>query len=145
MLKKFGGKHLRVLFNSIGALGSVNHLHFQPYFTREKETIESMKPVSTGIKYVSLFVSDWPFTGICVDYVEKDETFEETAKLVMKIVSVCQKLDQAHNMFFTPDRIFIYPRINELEGFDQTKVGVAAMEFSGHFILKTEDHLKIVT
>ena len=53
----------------------------------------------------------------------------------MEIISTLQSEDIGHNMFFTKNEIFIFPRINEYSNFDQSKIGVATMEFSGKFLL----------
>merc|ERR550534_97913 len=61
----------------------------------------------------------------------------------MPLIETMQKSNIAHNIFFRKGKAWIYPLVNELSGFNQSDIGIASMELSGHLILKTEDHLAL--
>jgi len=133
------GPCLRLLFNSIGGFASVNHLHFHIYFTQSPEPVELIELTPTSVKSISTF-NDWT-RGFCVESTD----LEEAVRLIMLLVNTMQGMDIGHNIFFRKGKAWIYPRVNELSGFDHSCVGIASTELSGHMILKTEEHLKLTS
>jgi len=134
---KNSGPNVRMLFNSIGAFGSVNHFHFQPYYTKVPEAAENVEIIPTHKN--NLFTTcGWPVRGFCVTY----EDIDEAAALVMPLIELFQKRDIGHNMLLTKTKIFIFPKVNELSGHDFMTIGIASMECSGHFIITDKNNLK---
>jgi len=128
------GPSSRMLYNSIGAFSSVNHNHFQIYYTHVPEPIEKRKFDGRN------FISDVPLPYI---HLEDVSLLETLVNKIMAYVESMQGLNIAHNIFFSHDGVFIFPRKRQSAVPDETKLNIGTMEAAGHFILKSKEHFNL--
>ncbi|HRK61656.1 MAG TPA: ROK family protein [Candidatus Omnitrophota bacterium] len=117
-------------FNGWGAAASINHLHL-PGMERalplpvENEAIEVLG--SWGGVDVGL-IPQWPAPAVV--FISKNR--QSLAVTAMEFVHDLQLKNINHNVLFTREKVFVFPRINEISNLLQARVGI--MELSGHII-----------
>lgn len=130
---------LRLGFNSLGAMASVNHQHWHLYYFDYKLSIEEL-PVKNHL------LQDWPVPAIVFEMTElSDEEISETVRRVMDIVCFCLDSGQiAHNLFLSRTgtgsiRLFIWLSEPRFGTKNDLNINPAFCEFSGYFICKTPE------
>lgn len=157
-LKQVNNAYFRIGFNSLGAYGTINHLHFQAYFLAAPFPIEraSTRPVP-GLRRSSGSVSISQLSG----YAVRGLVFETTSSLSALASSVgqaCRLLTDAnvpHNLFIVDRgaRVFLLPNAfaeRKAKGLLpeevlETQVDPASFELSGHLVLKRAPDFEAVT
>jgi len=134
-----GGQTLRLGFNSLGAMASVNHLHWHLYYYDYDLLIESL-PVKDHI------LSDWPIQGIVFEIKQIiDKEIDEVVEKVTKIVDYClTDVQIAHNLFITRTksgsiRVFLWTREPLFGAKNDQEINPAFCEYTGFFMCKTRD------
>ncbi|KAK9844518.1 hypothetical protein WJX74_003514 [Apatococcus lobatus] len=146
--------YFRLCYNSLGAFGTVNHLHFQAYFLAAPFAVERVPvepiPAAKGL-YSNIIISrllQYPVRGLVF------EADESAALLAPAVAAACQRLTAAnipHNLFVVDcgQRVFLFP--NAFAGAKaagrvpkdllDTMVDPAGFEICGHIIMKrAEDY-----
>lgn len=109
----------RIGFNSLGAYGSVNHLHFQGYYLDAPFPVEraptvpipGMPMIRKHVKVTQL--SEYPVRGIVMEIVEDSRIFNPLEHLAQLCGNACRKLAEKnipHNIFIgtaNPSRYLI--------------------------------------
>ncbi|BDA41606.1 GDP-D-glucose phosphorylase 1 [Coccomyxa sp. Obi] len=140
--------YFRLAFNSLGAYGTVNHLHFQAYYMAAPFAVERAPTVDLCClrKYRGVHVAmltDYPVCGLVF---EASDSIDE---LSLVVGEACQRLSAAnipHNLFIVDcgQRIFLFPNAFARakakglvpEDLLDSQVDPAAFEISGHIIYK---------
>ena len=150
----------RIGFNSLGAYGSVNHLHFQGYYLDAPFPVERAPAVAIpGLPRVVDSVrvaqlAEYPVRGIVMEVLhdggrDLDGSLRQLARLCG---NACRRLARAnvpHNVFIVDggSRLFLFPQCYQArvsagavpEWILNTGVNPAAFEISGHLLMKTRD------
>eukprot|EP00929_Paragymnodinium_shiwhaense_P111954 TRINITY_DN80207_c0_g1_i1.p1 TRINITY_DN80207_c0_g1~~TRINITY_DN80207_c0_g1_i1.p1 ORF type:complete len:449 (-),score=31.80 TRINITY_DN80207_c0_g1_i1:19-1311(-) len=164
----FGSSRLRLSFNSIGAGASVNHLHWQGFFSapdpsvpfpfdehvRNGGGVEAAAPKDG----VSLYVArDWPITAWIFTLEDNSQELIERTSFkpspavrllgaaVHAFVAALQSLDMAHNVIVSHGarRVAIFPRrILSTHSVDTSLLQVAGHEVLGWWISNREEDFK---
>ena len=150
----------RVGFNSLGAYGSVNHLHFQGYYLDAPFPVERAPTVAipglpqmiNRVRVTQL--AEYPVRGIVMEMVHEGELDLDSSlwQLAKLCGNACRKLARAnvpHNIFIVDggSRLFLFPQCYQArisagvvpEWILNTGVNPAAFEISGHLLMKTRD------
>lgn len=79
------------------------------------------------------------------------ESIEIFTSTVMSYIEILQQLNVAHNIYIAPRttifngiQLFVFPRKNILT-VDEKEINVAVLEFSGQFIIKSDNQMEEVT
>lgn len=135
-----GQKSLRVGFNSLGAMASVNHLHWHIYYYDYDLQVASLPVDEDSI------IQHWPIKGFAFE-LESPFRYGAIDSMVEKcfaIADYCLDAEIAHNLFITRTeksdkiRIIIWPREAVFDVKDDMKINVAFCEFTGFYICKTK-------
>ena len=140
-LRRIGRRSYKVVYNSVGATASVNHLHLQAF-----DYPDTSLPVELAEKKlifekdgVSLWeMPDW----LLRTFVITGEDQEAVREQLLKLTSVLQKMDQPLNIVFTYDKprysVYVYPRkfqspgrMGELIGFLEASGEMLVMPIEG--------------
>lgn len=152
----------RIGFNSLGAYGSVNHLHFQGYYldapfpVERAPTVEisgvsvlDTAPYMKNVKVTRL--TDYPVRGIVmeVDHARRNNANDSLRHLANICGRACMKLaaeNIPHNLFIVDggSRVFLFPQCFQSRTSSgcvpdwilDTGVNPAAFEISGHLLMK---------
>lgn len=147
--------YFRMGFNSLGAYGTINHLHFQGYYLAAPFAIERAPtrplpppaggPRARGGVRVSA-LAEYPVRAMVF------EAGDSLAEMADAIGRACQRLTAAnvpHNMFIADcgARVFLYPncfaerkaRGEVPEDVLATQVDPATFEGAGHIVLKRQE------
>eukprot|EP00884_Botryococcus_braunii_P009950 jgi/Botrbrau1/18957/Bobra.0581s0002.1 len=148
--------YFRMCYNSLGAYGTVNHLHFQAYYLQAPFAVERAPTepipgavVPDGVRVTQL--AQYPVRGLCWEAGSDPEGLHSLAAAVSQC---CQRLQEAnvpHNMFVVDSghRLFMYPNAFAAakasgkvpESLLDTQVDPACFEISGHMVFKrAEDY-----
>ena len=129
---------LRLGFNSLGAMASVNHLHWHLYYLEYKLAIESL-PIKNHL------LQNWPIPTIVFEISEhNDYAINTVVQKTMKIIKFCLDSGQiGHNLFLTRTssgtiRLCIWLIEARFGAKNSIYINPAFCEFSGYFICKTE-------
>ena len=132
--------NLRVGFNSLGAMASVNHQHFHLYYYDYEMLIERLDIENNLLKGWPIDTLVFEIKKICF------EEINECVESVLKLVDYCLKEDKniAHNIFITRSersgiRVFVWPRDPVFGAKDDSVINPAFCEFTGFFMCKTKD------
>jgi len=145
VLKRIGKQGYKVAFNSLGAFGSVNHLHLQGFEYKNPETGEDDKfpvenapisheiiPPRNGVSVSKL--THWPVhTLVLSSKNEKNLTSE-----LMILTGILKKQEQPYNILFTynPEdqsfKVFVFLR--QFQKSSKFGTGVAFLELSGEVL-----------
>lgn len=129
---------LRLGFNSLGAMASVNHQHWHIYYFFYKLTIEDL-PVKDNV------LQGWPIPAIVFELNElSDEHISDVVCRAMKIVTFSINAGIAHNLFLSRTasgsiRLFIWLVEPRFGAKNDLNINPAFCEFSGYFICKTTE------
>ncbi|CAG5118708.1 unnamed protein product, partial [Candidula unifasciata] len=144
---------LRMGFNSLCGLASVNHLHFHLYYLDHKLLVENIPVLPLAGRYFEL--ADHPCPGFALQL--HGSTLDDLARETYAISSHLNQNDIAHNLFMTRGsvfgeednntqttiRLFIWPRkkftSSETTSTDLVppeEFNVACIELPGHLAVK---------
>ncbi|XP_026751603.1 GDP-D-glucose phosphorylase 1 [Galleria mellonella] len=144
-------RDLRIAFNSLCALASVNHLHYHLFLEEHHLPVESVKCIHL-INHIYYF-NDYPIPGFCFEIPDQDSATKITNE-IYKLLEYFLKKSIAHNIFMTRGqtiipgshdskdilRIFIWPRKSSAVK-QLNSLNIAACEISGWFtIYNAEDY-----
>jgi GDP-L-galactose phosphorylase len=151
MVKASDNPYFRAGFNSLGAYGTINHLHFQAYYLHAPFPIEravtAPLPLSSRKRErqsvnISRLV-DYPVRALVY---EAGDCLEELASIVGKACMRLAAANQPHNLIIADRgaRVFLIPQcFAERQATGQirqdildTQVNPAAFEIAGHLPLK---------
>ena len=131
---------LKVGFNSLGAMASVNHQHFHIYYYDYDMLIERL-PIKDHL------LKGWPITGFVFEI--KDICFkqiDECVDRVMKLINFCIEDNRniSHNVFISRSkgsviRVFLWVRDPVFGAKNDSVINPAFCEFTGFFMCKTKD------
>eukprot|EP01059_Diplonema_ambulator_P013604 TRINITY_DN24146_c0_g1_i1.p1 TRINITY_DN24146_c0_g1~~TRINITY_DN24146_c0_g1_i1.p1 ORF type:complete len:383 (+),score=86.93 TRINITY_DN24146_c0_g1_i1:82-1230(+) len=126
-------RHLKLIFNSIGAGASINHHHWQGFYLRIPLPIEKQPTqiLSQTPDYTLFEVTDWPIRAYIIE-----AEVDKLVVLVSKIISKLLDLNIAHNLLICSGgrRVVVVPR--KIGNFpDVSKKQVAAMEVLGFWVI----------
>ena len=140
----------RVAFNSMGGWATVNHLHLQAYYidaslltAAEVDTAfpverESLKYVGSRPGGVRIYNTiDYPIWTLVyrVDAASGDRA--ALAAAVDSCVQVLIRNNIAHNLLFTPNQVFLFPRRRGRKG--EHDLHPAGWELAGHMVVKDRE------
>jgi len=153
----------RIGFNSLGAYGSVNHLHFQGYYLDAPFPVERAPTVPIpGIPTISKHVrvmqlSEYPVRGMVMEIIEDATVVNPLQHLAHLCGDACRKLVEhniPHNIFIVDggSRLFLFPQCFQervSKGFvpewiTDTGVNPAAFEISGHLLMKARQDFDMI-
>eukprot|EP00892_Ulva_mutabilis_P008241 jgi/Ulvmu1/578/UM001_0586.1 len=148
----------RLGYNSLGAFGTINHLHFQGYFLEQPYPVE-IAPIATvaglpdklrGVHVDRLKaypVHGWVFSGA--------DNVDSMASVVGAVCMQLQVLDVPHNLLICDmgSRVILWPQcFAAKQAQDQvpqdvldTGVNPAAFEIAGHMVLKRREDYEAMT
>jgi GDP-L-galactose phosphorylase len=155
--------YFRVGFNSLGAYGTINHLHFQAYYLAAPMALERAPtaPLSRTDKHVAATEHNGYGMRICrlAEYPVRGLVFEagnSLAEVATAVGNACQRLTAnniPHNLMIVDSgaRVFLVPNAfaerkacNEIpEDIMDTMVDPAVFEISGHIVLKRKEDYKV--
>jgi GDP-L-galactose phosphorylase len=157
-LKQVNNAYFRIGFNSLGAYGTINHLHFQAYYLASPFPIEraDTSPVP-GLRRASGAVTISQLSG----YAVRGLVFEARGSLgalAETVGAACRRLTDAnvpHNLFIVDRgaRIFLLPNAfaeRKAKGtlpaeVLDSQVDPAAFELSGHLVLERAVDLETIS
>lgn len=135
---------LRLGFNSLGAMASVNHMHWHLYYFDYELAIETL-PVNKNI------LQNWPVPAIVFELTTfTDQAIDEIVEKVWPLIDFCLTDGRvAHNLFLSRTplghvRLFIWLSEPRFGVKDNNNINPAFCEFSGYVMCKTKhiyDHL----
>eukprot|EP00891_Asterochloris_glomerata_P000828 jgi/Astpho2/828/Aster-00677 len=152
--------YFRLCYNSLGAYGTVNHLHFQAYYLQAPFAVERAPtlpilgwPGVKGAPHLRVMqLTEYPVNGLVF------ESSVDVDAMADYVAGVCVRLQQAnvpHNLFVADSgaRVFLYPNAfaqakaeNRVpEDVLATQVDPAAFEISGHVIMKRQQDYEELT
>lgn len=160
MAQESDNPYFRIGFNSLGAYGSVNHLHFQGYYmdapfpVERAPTIDIQMVNDVGNVRIQQ-LAYYPVRAFVLEISNSDGTLDELATVCAQ---ACAKMTDAnipHNLFVVDrgSRIFIFPQCFEErkmsgevpEWILETGVNPAAFETAGHLLMKARDDYELLT
>ncbi|CAH0719126.1 unnamed protein product, partial [Brenthis ino] len=128
--------NLRIGFNSLCALASVNHLHFHLFLEKNNLPIENLK--CKHIKGPLYSFVDYPVPGFCFEITSSYKIDE-----IFKLIKFLLKKSIAHNVFITRGssmedgkgaiRLLVWPRKSSAGAKQLAAFNVAVCELSGWF------------
>ncbi|XP_045504652.1 GDP-D-glucose phosphorylase 1 isoform X2 [Colias croceus] len=140
-----GDRDLRIGFNSLCAMASVNHLHYHLFIVSQNLPVETVK--CKNIKGPIWVIQYYPIPAFC---------FEITTSAIemYKIIEYFFKKSIAHNIFVTRGRCFesdsethrvlIWPRKSSSGAKQLTEMNAGVCELSGWFpVYSAEDYENI--
>ncbi|KAL3132558.1 hypothetical protein ABBQ32_009097 [Trebouxia sp. C0010 RCD-2024] len=152
--------YFRLCYNSLGAYGTINHLHFQGYYLQAPFAVERAPtapvPGYTGsrrFKDVRMYqLEEYPVRGLVF---ECGQNLPDMADFVTEVCLRLQDANIAHNLFIVDCgmRVFLYPNgfaTAKAEGrvpsaLLDSQVDPASFEISGHIITKRQQDYDALT
>ncbi|XP_014209959.1 GDP-D-glucose phosphorylase 1 [Copidosoma floridanum] len=142
--------NMRVLFNSLCANASVNHLHWHLYYLDHRMLLEWI-PVQSFIDSVYI-LEGFPAKGFCIMLSSfEDRDINKYVSHAYTVISCLQKNKIAHNIYITrstsdPERknyddvrIYIWARSSSYGAKNTEDFIIAACECFGHLIIRTTE------
>ncbi|XP_011500084.1 PREDICTED: GDP-D-glucose phosphorylase 1 [Ceratosolen solmsi marchali] len=143
-------ENMRVLFNSLCANASVNHLHWHFYYLNHRMLLESISlEYFIGSVYI---LHDFPAKGFCIKFSSFDyQDINKYASYAYKIVSCLQENQIAHNIYITRSktdkdkdifddiRIYIWARKPSYGIKNTNDFIIAACELFGHLPIRSQE------
>ena len=132
-----GRQSLKLGFNSLGAMASVNHQHFHLYYYNFELVIDSL-PISDNR------LRGWPTDSFVFEikticFKRIDSVVEQIIKLVDYCIQESQNI--AHNVFISRKgftiRVYFWPRDPVFGAKNDLEINPAFCEFTGFFMCKT--------
>lgn len=151
--KNSNNPYFRLCYNSLGAYGTINHLHFQGYFLQAPFAVERAptEPLpgyagSRRFKDVRVYqLAEYPVRGLVF---ECGQNLPDMADFVAEVCVRLQEANVPHNLFIVDCgmRVFLYPNgfaAAKAEGrvpstVLDSQVDPASFEISGHVIMKRQ-------
>ncbi|DBA93584.1 hypothetical protein WJX82_005397 [Trebouxia sp. C0006] len=145
--------YFRLCYNSLGAYGTINHLHFQGYYLQAPFAVERAPtapvPAYSGsrrFKDVRVYqLVEYPVRGLVF---ECGQNLPDMADFVAEVCVRLQEANIPHNLFIVDCgmRVFLYPNAfaaAKAEGrvpseLLDSQVDPASFEISGHIIMKRQ-------
>ncbi|XP_066592153.1 GDP-D-glucose phosphorylase 1 isoform X2 [Prorops nasuta] len=143
-----GSPYLRIIFNSLCAYASVNHLHWHLYYLQHEMLLE----YATITKLIGplYILVDYPSKGFCLKY-SSFKNIENFVSWTHLIINFLQEQKIAHNVYITRAkessgqteyndiRLYIWARKSAL-GIKNTESFIPAVsELFGHILVRSED------
>ncbi|OXU23353.1 hypothetical protein TSAR_014984 [Trichomalopsis sarcophagae] len=141
-------ENMRVLFNSLCANASVNHLHWHLYYLNHRVILEYI-PLQYFIG--SIFIlEDYPAKGFCIKF-SSFQNITEYTLYAYKIISCLQNNQLAHNIYITRAkadanskecddiRTYIWARTSSYGAKNTKDFVIAACEIFGHLPIRSEE------
>ncbi|XP_049878472.1 GDP-D-glucose phosphorylase 1 [Pectinophora gossypiella] len=135
-------RDLRIGFNSLCALASVNHLHYHLFIEPSTLPVETVK--CKHIKGPLYSFEDYPAPGFCFQITSED-SINEISRQIYKLISYLLENSIAHNLFITRGtnlvlesdkevvRVVIWPRKSSVGAKQFAAFNIAVLELSGWF------------
>ncbi|XP_022121095.2 GDP-D-glucose phosphorylase 1 [Pieris rapae] len=133
---------LRIAYNSLCALASVNHLHYHLLFEKQKLPIEYANCIH--IKGPLWLMENYPIPGFCFDGNAKN-----AAEDIFKLIQYFLANSIAHNIFITKGccfnngddvtRVFVFARKSTAGAKQLSAFNVAALELGGYFAVYSDE------
>ncbi|KPJ14774.1 GDP-D-glucose phosphorylase C15orf58-like [Papilio machaon] len=130
--------NIRIGFNSLCGLASVNHLHYHIFIEKNILPIETVK--CKHLKGPVYILDDYPVPGFCFEVTPQ---INEPSENIYKLIDVLLKKSIAHNIFITRGqsvmgdgdivRVVIWPRKSSSGAKQLAAFNVAVCELSGWF------------
>ncbi|CAK0836915.1 unnamed protein product, partial [Prorocentrum cordatum] len=133
----------RAFYNSLSAWSSVNHLHIQGHYLRpifeheDSYPVERAprRPLGSGLD-CTLEEAIWPAACVVVSGAGRKDA-------AWRVIQELHRLDIPHNVVFSSDSIFIFPRrpqtLSSLPGFREPAFHLSAYELSGLALADTQE------
>lgn len=152
--------YFRLCYNSLGAFGTINHLHFQGYYLQAPFAVERaltapLPGYSGSRRFKDVRVNqlaEYPVRGLVF---ECGQNLPDMADFVAEVCVRLQEANIPHNLFIVDCgmRVFLYPNgfaAAKAEGRVATEVldsqvDPAAFEMSGHVIMKRQQDYEGLT
>ncbi|XP_031838149.1 GDP-D-glucose phosphorylase 1 [Nomia melanderi] len=145
--------YIRMVFNSLCAYASVNHLHWHLYYLNHKMLLEYidlddfMGPVQ--------ILKNYPANGFCIKRLNV-KNIDEFVNWAFLVINYLQNKQIAHNVYITRAkadsgkeyedlRIYIWARKSSTGIKDTSVFNVASCELFGHLSIKSEEVYKNVS
>lgn len=148
-------EHLRVGYNSLGAYGTINHMHYQAYYMQHPYPVElcATTPLGKTPEGVHLHrVEGFPTRVLAF---EVENCLEALAQAVTRTCQALAEANVPHNLMVCDKghRIFLYPNIFSQriaqglvpQEVVDTQVAPAVFEISGHMLMKTRETYEDMT
>jgi len=153
ILKKSNRSNLKLTYNSLGAFGSINHLHFQGFYYGGDQNDpaswwnQGKLPVETSSRQI-VFSQEGVEVSRVTGYPAHALAFKSTdiAALSRKVFDFVNLLNQSnlkegdtvragipYNILFTKEEVIVFPRKYEFA--NSFGAGTAILEMSGEFII----------
>ncbi|XP_055524152.1 GDP-D-glucose phosphorylase 1 [Wyeomyia smithii] len=142
LMLKLADRNYRILYNSPGALASVNHLHLHLLHISHKLYVEDA--CLTELQNGLYRLDNQPAKAYCFVLDPLSSTATEFANRVHQLIRILISNNLAHNFFLTWNHnrsnlcAFVYPRLVACENKQIAPFNVAACELSGFVPLGLE-------
>lgn len=141
-----GSPRFKVMFNSLGANASQNHLHghglYAPSAVLPIERALRQPLLRSGTVSVSS-LKGYPTSGFCFEAPSQGEHTEALAEAVMRVVEYLQRKDVAHNLLVCDagTTVMLIPRQNEAAS-QASAVKMAVAEVCGMIMAASEQQFE---
>ncbi|XP_076243071.1 GDP-D-glucose phosphorylase 1 isoform X1 [Calliopsis andreniformis] len=137
---------IRVIFNSLCAYASVNHLHWHLYYLKQRMLLEyiDLEDYAGNVKVLR----NYPAKGYCIKYSDT-QNIEDFITWAFLIIDYLQRKQIAHNVYITRAksnneeygdlRIYIWARKFSTGIKDISAFNPAVCELFGHVTVKSEE------
>ncbi|XP_043276983.1 GDP-D-glucose phosphorylase 1 [Venturia canescens] len=148
--------YLRIIFNSLGAHASVNHLHWHLYYLKYEMLLEHIE--LQGLEGPLFALENYPAKGFCFklsSFVDRD--VKSFASWAYFLINYLQQNEIPHNVYITRAktdrqdeyyddiRIYIWARKASF-GIKNTEIFIPAVsELFGHLIIRSKDDFENLT
>ncbi|XP_013171440.1 PREDICTED: GDP-D-glucose phosphorylase 1 [Papilio xuthus] len=143
--------NIRIGFNSLCGLASVNHLHYHIFVEKNILPVETVK--CKHLKGPVYILDDYPVPGFCFEVTQQ---INDPSDYIYKLIDVLLKKAIAHNIFITRGqsvvgdsdvvRVIVWPRKSSSGAKQLAAFNVAVCELSGWFpVYDAESFEKLTT
>ncbi|CAG9461401.1 unnamed protein product [Pedinophyceae sp. YPF-701] len=147
-------EHFRLGYNSLGAYGTINHMHYQAYYLQQPYPVELCETTLLGKtpEGVTLHrVEGYPCRLLAF---EVENCLEELARSVARVCKALADANVPHNLLICDKghRVFLYPNLFSErmarglvpEDVRETQINPAAFEISGHILVKKRSDYEVI-
>ncbi|KAL7301792.1 hypothetical protein TKK_0005780 [Trichogramma kaykai] len=148
-------ENLKVLFNSLCANASVNHLHWHLYYLNSRMLLEHIElQYFTGCLYI---LENFPAKGFCIQLSSFDQDLKRYTSYLYKIVLILKTNEIPYNIYitraktnvtnqvFNDIRTYIWARESCYGVKDTENLLIAACECFGHMNIRNEKAYEEIT